>query len=129
MSRLASVFQQIGNATRHATRCDILAASNPITAHAVCEGVLGPNAPCVRVVVGVAASRPSRHRDSAPCAAIRLPAAPGLVMVDADGLQAPQHQHGAVDIVHAPAPEPGAVRLLLVADELDRPLHRASFWS
>ena len=36
-----------------------------------------------------------------------------LKMIDADGIEAAQHQEGSVEIVHAPAAKPASVRLLL----------------
>ena len=40
-------------------------------------------------------------------------------MINADGLQPAQNQEGAVDVVHAPAPEPASIRLLLAENELN----------
>src|SRR6202021_3130135 len=42
-----------------------------------------------------------------------------VIAIDGHRLQSPQDLHGAVDVVHAPAPEPASVRLLFLADELE----------
>src|SRR5439155_2852553 len=44
--------------------------------------------------------------------------------IDADGGEPAQHRPRAVDVVHAPAAVPGAVRLLRVAEEVDGALGR-----
>src|SRR4051812_15754829 len=51
----------------------------------------------------------------------------GLILVDAYRIEPAQHLHGAVDVIHAPAAEPGAILLLFFADELHSVLYAAIF--
>src|SRR5208337_3132248 len=44
-------------------------------------------------------------------------------VLDANCFQPTQHQHGPVDVIHAPAPEPRTIGLLLALDELNRASH------
>src|SRR5271156_1628990 len=81
-------------------------ANNPMIAHAVCEAVLSP---CPRRFGSSYDPTVSPHPPSAFCT---------------DRFQSAQHLHGAVNVVHTPAPKPAPVRLLLFADKLNRPLHR-----
>ena len=92
------------------------AASKPSTAHAVCDGVLGADAPQVRIVIAPAGLAPAAvsvlHHAQPLGGLLDI----GSLLSTPIGVQPAQHQQGAVDVVHAPAAEPGAVRLLLFAE-------------
>src|SRR5439155_27245780 len=47
----------------------------------------------------------------------------GLVMIYAYRLQAAQHQPYSVNVIYAPASEPGAIGFLLITNELQRSFH------
>src|SRR5689334_20517794 len=47
----------------------------------------------------------------------------GLVVIDSDGLEASQHQHGAIDVVDTPASKPRSVGFLLPFQEFDCALY------
>src|SRR5260370_39613927 len=81
------------------------------------------------IIIGVATLTPSAIGVLEHAQPLRRLLHVGLVVPYSHGFQTTQNTRGAVDIVDAPAPEPGTIWLLLLQDKIDCPSHALVFAS
>src|SRR5208337_1924300 len=105
--------QQVGNPASQRLRAEIPARHQPNYRPGGLRSGAYAHALLVHILVGADGFAPSavgilHHAQPLDCLLHH-----GIVTVEANGFQSAQHAHGAVNVVDAPASEPGTVGLLL----------------
>ena len=113
------VSQQISDAARHAITARIVRRQQTHDRPSCLRWRTRPDAFDIGIIIRAARFAPAAVRVLHHAQPFGGLLNIGLVVIDANGLQSAQNQHGSVDVVHAPASEPGAVRLLLIAYKLE----------